>query len=395
MALATEPFADLVTLTRASTATRFNSSGVMATAAVDARRIDHNPGASNAPRGILIEPQRTNLLTYSQDLANAAWTKLNATAAKNQPDLTGGANLASRLTSDNTGANGQFRASQSLTISGTNAPYWAVLKAGTVTNVRISTASFTTNVTGNFDLTNGVVLSGSDASARIESLGSGRWLCSILIPVGADPSGMVLINGLTAGGSTTFAPLDGTQTFDILATQVESGDFPTSYIPTAASQVTRSADLAFVGGTAFSDAYGTSAGTCVVTFRTRGALTDRRAADLSNGSDSDRITLSQNGSAQLVVDVRDVATSQASLNLGTVADYAATQKVAFAWSGNDFAACLNGGTVATDASGTVPTLDRLHIGAAFGGGNQFAGWIESIQFGRERLSNTRLQELTA
>ena len=57
-----------VTFTRASGATRFNASGVLETVATNVPRFDHDP-VTLAPRGLLIEGARTNLLLNSATLA--------------------------------------------------------------------------------------------------------------------------------------------------------------------------------------------------------------------------------------------------------------------------------------------------------------------------------------
>ena len=48
--------------------------------------------------GALIEPNRTNVVLYNRDLTNAAWTKSNVTAAKDQTGIDGVASSASKIT---------------------------------------------------------------------------------------------------------------------------------------------------------------------------------------------------------------------------------------------------------------------------------------------------------
>ena len=394
MTLTSKTFGELVTFARASTGTRFNSSGVMVSEAVDAPRFDHDPGASNAARGLLIEGQRTNLILRSNDLSNASWAKLNATAAQTATDLFGNANSASTFTVSSAGGTGQSRISQAVTISGTNAVICAVLKAVTAQYVQLSTSGMTTNPIGRFDLGAGTVMSGSDSSARIMSLGSGRYCCWLLVPVGADPIGNMQINAITAAGGTSVI-FDG-GSFEVLATSVESGNFPTSYIPTVASQVTRSKDEAIVSGTAFSDWFNASEGTFYVEFTMLpGARPDRRILSINDGTDNERMTVTENGSAQLVVTVRDGGVDQASMTAHTITDYAAVHKLAFAFKANDFAVSVNGAAAVTDSSGTVPTVDRMHIASDSSGANQGQCHIRKIRFYPTRKTNAELAGLTA
>jgi hypothetical protein len=60
-----------ITFTRASSATRVNSSGTIVTASTDVARIDYDP-VTLACKGLLFEEARTNLLTYSEQFDNAA-----------------------------------------------------------------------------------------------------------------------------------------------------------------------------------------------------------------------------------------------------------------------------------------------------------------------------------
>ena len=61
-------------ITRSTTGTYVDSAGVIQTAAINAVRINHDPTTKEF-LGILIENASTNLLTYSDQFDNAAWTK--------------------------------------------------------------------------------------------------------------------------------------------------------------------------------------------------------------------------------------------------------------------------------------------------------------------------------
>jgi hypothetical protein len=55
---------------------------------------------------------------------------------------------------------------------------------------------------------------------------------------------------------------------------------------------------------------------------------------------------------------------------------------------------LNGGTVSTDGSGTVPTVDRLTIGNSGSANEQLGGTIRRLTYWPSRLPNSTLQEIT-
>ena len=62
-----------LTFTRASTATRVNESGLIEEVAANVPRLDNSQGGCST---LLLEPQRTNLVTYSSEFDNAAWSIL-------------------------------------------------------------------------------------------------------------------------------------------------------------------------------------------------------------------------------------------------------------------------------------------------------------------------------
>ena len=74
---------------------------------------------------------------------------------------------------------------------------------------------------------------------------------------------------------------------------------------------------------------------------------------------------------------------------------ASVRKIAFAYRTNDFAASANGGAATTDTSGTLPTNDRMTIGAQNINSNTFTGYMQRITYYPTRLTDAQLQALTA
>jgi hypothetical protein len=72
-----------ITFTRASAATATNALGVLQTLRNDRPRIDYN-GSTGECKGLLIEEQRTNLFTYSEQFDDASWVKSSCTVTPNQ-----------------------------------------------------------------------------------------------------------------------------------------------------------------------------------------------------------------------------------------------------------------------------------------------------------------------
>ena len=68
-----------LTFTRASTATRVNSSGLIESVASGVPRIDYLNGCGQ----LLLEPQRTNVILRSQEFDNVSWAKVNTNVSAN------------------------------------------------------------------------------------------------------------------------------------------------------------------------------------------------------------------------------------------------------------------------------------------------------------------------
>ena len=174
--------------------------------------------------------------------------------------------------------------------------------------------------------------------------------------------------------------------------QVEAGAFATSYIPTVASQVTRSADSASMTGTNFSSWYRTDEGTIYSEFlreSTSGAT--RGVWSINSGVTNNSMDYRPN-SSNYTVQINGV--SQADMYPGGGSANVST-KSAFVYKTNDFAATTNAGTIQTDTAGFIPSVTQLQIGAlSVVAGQVFGGTIKKLAYYPKRLTNAELQGLT-
>lgn len=165
----------------------------------------------------------------------------------------------------------------------------------------------------------------------------------------------------------------------------------TSYVPTAAAQVTRAAD----GITLLTSAFNFSAlvGILVLEAITVGGSGTLVLAQFDDGTSNERIRIERNASNEIHCIVTDGGVAQCDLNLGVVANGTAL-KVAFAWKLNDFAASLNGAVVVTDVSGTLPTVTTLRVGSGVTG--HWGSTIKKLKhLPRERANDVELQAMAA
>jgi hypothetical protein len=210
-----------------------------------------------------------------------------------------------------------------------------------------------------------------------------------LVGTGAYPQRVQLTFTPTAGALTI------TPSGSVNDLQLEVGGFASTIIRGEGTQVTRAADFATMTGANFSNWFNATEGTFVATgssFSTANTsarifgATDNTTA---NYIDSSRVGLSAQVRATVVVaTVAQFNAINDSWPLDTV------RTIANAYKLNDFAASLAGGTVATDVSGTIPTVDRLAIGALTTT-SHFNGWIRRLTYYRTRLPNGTLQAVSA
>ena len=201
-----------LTFSRASNATRVNSSG-------------------------LVEKVRTNQALYSEDFTNAYWIKTNATLTGNTiANPLDGALTADTFTPTNVSATNRIR---SASISLASAGMSIYVKANGYTKVGIR-EDITSGNYASYDLSSGSVLDSSGVvSPTITALTNGWYRISL--GVTASPVGMgvwILDPTYTTGAfSTSTWTANGTSGIYVYGVQIEGGDIATDYIATTSAAV--------------------------------------------------------------------------------------------------------------------------------------------------------------
>ena len=329
----------------------------------DIPRIEY--AADGSLKGLLIEEQRTNLVTYSEDLT--AWhTFSGETSVTLSSDTIYG--VSAYEVTGSTGGFGLGRLSPNggtsinLTSDGV-LTFWAKkITAGTTLQY----------------LWNGSVII---FDSQVPN--DGQWH-KVEITLTAANSVLQLLRGFTSGTVALAMP------------QLEQGSFATSYIPTSGSQKTRDPDIASIPVSAFG--YNQTAGTVVVEFGHFNIDTSL-AGIVSITSDppplSEWTPLIYASTSAIVFSVQDAGVGQVSTQVS--GDRRTTGGiVGFAMKENSFAASVGGSTPQTDSSGTMSTnMSVMRIGTFASNPAYLNGHIKSLSYFPRRLTDAQLQELTA
>jgi len=371
-----------LTFTRASTATRVNASGLIETVSSGVPRLDYQ--GSTCPR-LLLEPQRTNLLTYSEQFDNAAWSS-NGTVVANQGVSPSGYTDADLFYST-TGAGKRIFNAVTIT-SGSAYTSSVFAKASGKSFIYFPDVDNIANTVW-FNLSNGTFSTPTQGTATIVDYGNGWYRCS-LTTTSTSTTGYSYVAISDASGSTSFTQ-NGTDGVLLWGSQLELGAYPTSYIPTLSTSVTRVADVA--SKTGISSLIGQTEGAVFFEIDQLANVSKLEGIlYLSDGtSTTDYINFYFGFTNVLYCDVSVGGVIQASFNLGTITTLT---KIALAYKANDFAVYKNGVQIGTDNSGSVPTTNKLSLGATQVGSAVMKGvFVQALLF-KTRLTNAQLAELT-
>ena len=403
-----------ITFTRASTATYYDSTGTLQTAAINAPRFDYNP-STLAARGLLIEEARTNSVVQS---ANFGTTWVTTSLGSVTVDATASPSGATDADLFNEGtATSTHAATQ--TISTTAASTYTIscfFKNISRQWVGLAVSTTTTAyASAKFDILNGVVGSTSATgtgysivSSSITTLPNGWYRCSLTFVAGSTSASAVARVFMATDGTTFTASNAGMESYTGTSKQIyawgaqfELGAFATSYIPTTTAAATRSADLATMTGTNFSSWYNQSQGTFVTQFVWEGLKTvaGQRVITTDDGTTTNQMQQGAGSSNALLTTLTTAGATEVNTSTPATTFVAGTvYKSALAYATNNTVAALNGTIGTTDTVCAMPTAlttFRFSPNASTPTVVNANVWFASLKFYPIRLPDGTLQGLTA
>ncbi len=399
----TTSLSPLVAYNRASSATAFNSAGVLTTYSADVPRFDFDP-VTLQPRGWLLEGARTNSLRNSGNggvitgiLGSGAslptnWSNFRA----------GGVNI------EIVGSGTEFglpytdiRFVGTATVTGNTVVFWEATTQIAATSGQTWTAScYVTRIAGSSTNLNEQVIaaSGRDGTGLQLDIVT-TSIAGVTTPlnqsraqatVTTTNASTAFVVGLLRVNVTSGNAVD--VTYRIAGVQLEQGSPATSHIPTTAGAVTRAADNPRVDGANYTALFSgaTSQGTLIAEFETLNVPTAAEiVAEFSDGTFNNRIFFNKNAGQFGVF-----AGGASQTDLQSTPTYVANgiYRVAIGWQTNNNAQSFNGATAIVDSVATIPSsLNRLEIGQKAGAVN-FFGWLRGLRVEFGRLPNAMLQE---
>ena len=354
------------TFTRGSVATRINAQGLIENVASGQSRLDY-PLIDGVQKGCphhILEPTRTNLLSYSSELNIG--TSGTASVSSNTTISPDGA-----LNADTLGV-GYLSKSVSAAANTYTLSVFVKVEVSSTASIYIYDGTY---YSGTYDLTTGI---STGVGTSMVNYGNGWWRCIITQAIASTISEIGFNSGQVYG----------------YGLQLEQGSYATSYIPTSGNAVTRVAETA--NGAGNSTTFNSEQGVLMVETKGENDATFNYIS-IGDGGTSNYAGILYTDNDNEITYRYYVGGSgvQIILNGINVTNF---NKIAVKWKENDFAIWINGFELGTSSSGSLnPSGTFNQLAFARGGSNNtpFYGKTKQIQVFDSALADTQLEQLTS
>lgn len=353
--------------TSGSVQTRKASDNKITSVSLDVPRIDYGGGVGH----LLIEPESTNLITYSVDFNGSSWVTNNditITDGFSSPD---GGNNASKISTDPQAS----QSTKGILFSGYN----------TTTRLTDSRSIWAKTVSGTGQLH---LLSHHSNTGNLFNI-TEEWQRFDL--TGYNSTGANNFYAVDFRGSSTL-----TEVY-LWGGQAEDNPFTTSYIPTSGSTATRAVETAVDGGV--ETLFGQTEGVLYV-----------EMAKFENDSNTGQVSISSDSRDNLV-SFKAVTLNRFQMQLraggnpvktvtssDNISDNTNFNKYAVSYKSGEIKVFANGsqiGSTGTETFSFSSNIISLKLNSGNEGNDDFRGKIKCIAVFKETLTDSELQELTS
>lgn len=358
--LPTNGDADLAT-TRASIATRVDQNGVIEEKATGVPRLDYFDGGCPS---LLLEPQSTNLVTYSEEFDNVAWTVFDVTKDPNSVISPDGTLNGCRVTA----------------LAGVNRVIQQIV-------------SVTADPSNDRTYTGSIYIKSPNTTSCIIRVGSAASNTSITISDQWQRFDAQYVLGATFTAIRLGLVLENEgDIVDIAFGQVEEQSYPTSYIKTEGATATRVAET--VSKTGLSSYINSSEGVLYFESKLIGNNSNNKGISIGDGTVNNRILFYYTSTPnEVILTILNGGSVQVNETL-SITNSLVFNKFAIKYKDNDFALWINGVEVATDVSGTLGSgMDNIYFNTG-AGLSPFYGKLKDLRVYDTALSDSELQTLT-
>jgi len=340
-------------------------------------------GLVNTKPSLLLEPQSTNLVTYSEDFSQSYWVKSGASVTSGfvSPD---GTNNAYKLVEDSANSR-HFINSTEFSTPDTVYSSSVFVKPNGRNKIALRENAQTGNY-ASFNLSNGTLIATNGVSASIESMFNGWYRINYQITSGASIIlGFELLSDSYTSGDPYSNPYqgDGLSGIYIFGAQVESQTYATSYIPTNGSTQTRAAETCNGAGT--SSILPSEEGILYAEIEALANDGTLRLITLGDNSSSNAVSIQLANPNQITLYVNSGGVNQCAIVASVTT--LAYNKCAIRYKQNNFSAYVNGTKVGVDTSGSTfasGALNRINFDIGYSSTSAFYGKIRDI-----RVYNTK------
>jgi hypothetical protein len=404
-------------VTRATTATRVNASGLIEVVASGIPRLDYfaSGGVVGCP-ALLVEPSAQNAFIQSQTLFTSHLVQNLTTAGYADVAISpdGTQNAEKFVPNTTNGVHGIADITSQTITSGTTYTFSCFAKSDGGTNYPLivlqldSSTAWGATRNAIFNVVSGTIHGSapSGVTMRIQDYGSGWYRFSATATAVGSVTGQYQYRIYIPNSSATltYAAASGnTEGVFVWGAQLETGSVATSYIPTTAAAVTRNADVVSLSG-AVSGSIGQTEGTLYaeVDLTTKlGGLNGDFVAEVSFDANTKLLIRRQDGSTLFEQTFRVGGTNVFSRQLLNLAP--GIHKFALAYKTGNNNVYVDGSSVLTGAAsgGLTNTftitnaMNRVDLGhSSLVANTQFKDRIRALALYTTRLTNAELATLT-